>query len=109
MKIGREQHFSYHFSPSPVFRQIQDIITRLCGCCPVIGKSVRLQKKFRDTDIENEKLVIHSPLMKPSSNNHLEPRAYGMGGIGALIMARSSLATSDQRQEIKDFQVGVKV
>lgn len=51
---------------------MQDIITRLCGDCPLIGQSVRLQKKFRDTDFESEKLVIHSPRTKSSSNSNLE-------------------------------------
>ncbi|KHJ80269.1 hypothetical protein OESDEN_20057, partial [Oesophagostomum dentatum] len=90
-----------------VFRQVEDLSHRLCACCPIIGRTVRLQKKFRDSEIENEKLVLNSPRTKSTSAT--DTRTFSVSGIGALIMARSSLATMEQQQQVKVFQGAVEL
>ncbi|CAJ0604087.1 unnamed protein product [Cylicocyclus nassatus] len=93
---------------SEVFRKVRDLQNRFCSCCPLIGRALRLQKKFHEVEHENEKLVIASPQPKISTNS-TEPSFSHGGGIGALIMARCSLATSEQRRQLKQFGESVDV
>ncbi|CAJ0604297.1 unnamed protein product [Cylicocyclus nassatus] len=76
-----------------VFRQLQDLYGHLWSCCPDIS---RLRDKFFDTENESEKLVISSPKSPKPSISPVEPSFTPGGGIGALIMARCSINTTQQ-------------
>ncbi|CAD6194886.1 unnamed protein product [Caenorhabditis auriculariae] len=90
-----------------VRRKFNDLLSRLCGCCPAAECDARLRKKLYDVpQIEAERLCPYSAKSSDATATpKLEIRAYGMG---SLIMARASLSTKEV-YEIEQFRDAIHV
>ncbi|CAI4228108.1 unnamed protein product [Auanema sp. JU1783] len=86
-----------------VIRKVHKLIQRACVCCPGLSVVLRFRRKLYDPEREAEKLFGISSPRESIPHNHLEIKSYGMG---SLIMARASLSTQLEYQQLTKFQNG---
>uniref|UniRef100_A0A1I7XE37 G_PROTEIN_RECEP_F1_2 domain-containing protein n=1 Tax=Heterorhabditis bacteriophora TaxID=37862 RepID=A0A1I7XE37_HETBA len=82
--------------------KVQQVLQRLCIFCPRLARFLRVRTKWYDSKLEAERFFAASPRTS-FPRTDLEVK-YGMG---SLIMARASLSTQKELQELRKFREAV--
>ncbi|PAV89951.1 hypothetical protein WR25_10535 [Diploscapter pachys] len=73
----------------------------VCLCCPTsFSSTFRLRKKLYEPEIETEKFITYSTKSSTLLEPRLDARNYG---VGSLIMARASISTKNDFQDLARF------